>query len=42
MHLKQVKVSGSVPREFFKWLKDQVQTDWGSRKLLERCFFEKW
>jgi hypothetical protein len=37
-----VSVRGKVPREFFEWLKDQVQTDWRNRKLLEKCFFEKW
>jgi hypothetical protein len=37
-----VTVRGKVPRQFFEWLKDQVQTDWRNRKLLERCFFEKW
>jgi hypothetical protein len=37
-----VSVRGKVPREFFEWLKDQVQIDWRNRKLLEKCFFEKW
>ena len=31
-----------LPREFFSWLRDQVGTDWRSRKMLEKCFFEKW
>jgi hypothetical protein len=33
-------VRGKAHREFFKWLEDQVQTDWRSRKLLERRVFE--
>jgi hypothetical protein len=34
-----VTVRGKVPRQFFEWLKDQVQIDWRNRKLLEKCFF---
>ena len=37
----RVNVVGKVPREFFRWLKDQTDTDWAARKMLERCLFEE-
>ena len=37
----RVNVVGKVPREFFRWLKDQVDTDWAARKMLEQCLFEE-
>ena len=37
----RVNVIGKVPREFFRWLKDQADTDWVAREMLEQCFFEE-
>ena len=37
----RVNVVGKVPREFFRWLKDQTDTDWAARKMLEQCLFEE-
>ena len=37
----RVNVVGKVPREFFRWLKDQADTDWAARKMLEQCLFEE-
>ena len=28
----RVNVVGKVPREFFRWLRDQTETDWAARK----------
>jgi hypothetical protein len=38
---EMVTARGKAPRESFEWLKDQLQTDWRNRKLIEKCFFEK-
>ncbi len=37
----RVNVVGKVPRTFFRWLKDQTDTDWAARKMLEQCLFEE-
>ena len=37
----RVNVVGKVPREFLRWLKDQTDTDWAARKMLEQCLFEE-
>ena len=35
----RVKFLGKVPPAFFRWLKDQTDTDWAARKMLEQCLF---
>jgi hypothetical protein len=37
----RVNVVGKVPRAFFRWLKDQTDTDWAALKMLEQCLFEE-
>ena len=37
----RVNVVGKVPREFFRWLQDQTETDWIAREMLEQCLFEE-
>ena len=37
----RVNVVGKVPREFFRWLKDQKDTDWAAGEMLEKCLFEE-
>ena len=37
----RVNVVGKVPREFFRWLQDQTETDIVARKMLEHYLFEE-
>ena len=37
----RVNVVGKVPREFFRWLEEQTETDWVAREMLEQCLFEE-
>ena len=37
----RVNVVGKVPREFFRWLQEQTETDWVAREMLEQCLFEE-
>ena len=37
----RINVVGKVPREFFRWLEDQTETDWIAREMLEQCLFEE-
>ena len=38
---KRIIIRGRVPKAFFNWFENQVETNGHHRKMLSKCFFEE-